>query len=72
MLSTASSLTPISRYPNRWSQNGFPWEHFEQKKKNHRQAATRRRLEICRKNPTLIVEIKELPPKGLRTMINAV
>ena len=31
-----------------------------------------RRLDFGRWNPTLIVESKELPPKGLRTMINAV
>ena len=60
MLCTASSLTPISRYPRRWSKNGFPWERLEQKKK-HRQAATGSRLDVCRKTPTLIIKRKACP-----------
>ena len=36
-------------------------ERLEQKK-NHRQAATGRRLDICRKGPTVIIEKKEVTP----------
>ena len=58
MLSTASSLIPISRYPTPWSKNGFPWEHLEQKKKSP-PSRNSHRLEVCRKTPTLIIKSKK-------------
>jgi hypothetical protein len=61
MLSTASSLTPISRYPNRSSKNGFAWERLEQKKKS---PPSRNRTSIGRlpKSPTPIIESKRREP----------
>jgi hypothetical protein len=41
--------------------NGF--QRLERKKK-HRQAATGRRLDICRTSLTLIIESKDLPAKN--------
>ena len=61
MLSTASSLTPISRYPTGWLKNGFPWERFERKKitANPQQVVGR-----LSKSPTLIMKSKDQTPKS--------
>jgi hypothetical protein len=62
MLCTASSFNPDLTVLDASSKNGFRWER-QSKRKNHRQAATGPRLDVCRKSPPLITEIKELPPR---------
>jgi hypothetical protein len=63
MLSTASSLTPISREPMRWSKNGFPLEHLEQKKKSppSRSKSSIRRLP---KEPAADDQVEDLASKA--------
>ena len=55
-------FNPDLTVPTWSSKNGFPWERLEQR--NHRQAATGRRLDVCGKSPTLIINSKEPAPKA--------
>ncbi len=52
-------FTPILRYPKRWSRMDL---RGNVQSKNYRQAAIGHRLNVCRKSPTLIINVKDVSP----------
>jgi hypothetical protein len=56
-------FNPDLTVPDSVVEEGFQWGRLEQKK-NHRQAATGRRLDVCRKSPPLMIKRKDLIPNA--------